>query len=79
VSRCRWLLFTNALLEFLRGRNDAVLLGAHAVNAYVKDARMTQDVDLASTRAKELTEDTCQFLRERFEVELRIVECREGP
>ena len=29
----------DAVLEFLRGRNDAVLFGAHAVNAYVDDAR----------------------------------------
>ena len=37
-----------AVLEFLRGRDDAVLFGAQAVNAYVKEPRMTQDVDIAS-------------------------------
>jgi hypothetical protein len=48
----------DAVLEFLRGRDDAVLYGAQAVNAYVKESRMTmtQDVDIASDRAEELAE-----------------------
>ena len=45
----------DAVLEFLRGRHDAVLFGAHAVNAYVDEPRMTQDVDILSPRAAELT------------------------
>ena len=44
----------DAVLEFLRDRDDAVLYGAQAVNAYVDEPRMTQDVDIASTRAEEL-------------------------
>lgn len=32
----------DAVLEFLRGRDDAVLYGVHAVNAYVSEPRMTQ-------------------------------------
>jgi hypothetical protein len=39
-----------AVLEFLQGRDDAVLFGAQAVNAYVSEPRMTEDVDLLSTR-----------------------------
>ena len=35
-----------AVFEFLQGREDVVLFGAHAVNAYVSELRMTQDVDL---------------------------------
>jgi hypothetical protein len=31
----------DAVLEFLRGRTDVVLSGAHAVNAYVDESRMT--------------------------------------
>jgi len=31
-----------AVLKFLRGRQDTVLFGAQAVNAYVEPARMTQ-------------------------------------
>ena len=34
----------NAVLEFLQGRDDAVIYGAHAVNAYVDETRMTQDL-----------------------------------
>src|ERR1051325_113160 len=42
-----------AVLEFLRNRNDAALFGAQAVNAYVDEPRMTQDVDILSVRASE--------------------------
>jgi len=35
-----------AVLEFLQGRDDAVVYGAQAVNAYVDEPRMTQDVDI---------------------------------
>ena len=31
-----------AVLEFLRGRNDAVVFGAQAVNAYVPEPRMSK-------------------------------------
>jgi hypothetical protein len=44
----------DAVLDFLRNRDDAVLFGAQAVNAYVDEARMTQDVDVLSTRAAEI-------------------------
>jgi hypothetical protein len=44
----------SAVLEFLRDREDAVVFGAQAVNAYVDEPRMTQDVDLLSHRAPEL-------------------------
>ena len=39
------------VLELLAGRTDAVVFGAHAVNAYVEDEkqRMTGDVDVLST------------------------------
>ena len=40
-----------AVLAFLRDRDDAVLFGAQAVNAYVGESRMTQDIDLLSNRA----------------------------
>jgi hypothetical protein len=42
------------LFDFLAGRKDVVLFGAQAVNAYVEESRMTQDVDILSTRAAEL-------------------------
>ena len=34
-----------SVLEFLRGREDAVVFGAQAVNANVPEPCMTQDID----------------------------------
>ncbi len=47
----------DAVLDFLRGRDDVVVEDALAVNTYVGESRMTQDVDLLSTRATELAEE----------------------
>ena len=68
----------NAVLEFLRGRDDAALYGAQAVNAYVDEARMTQDVDLLSPRAEDLAEEVRSFLHDRFQIAVRIRRIREG-
>jgi hypothetical protein len=68
----------DAVLEFLRGRDDAVLYGAQAVNAYVTESRMTQDVDIASTRAPELAEELRKFLNQRFHIAVRVRKVREG-
>jgi Nucleotidyl transferase AbiEii toxin, Type IV TA system len=62
----------DAVLEFLRGRTDAVLFGAHAVNAYVDEPRMTQDVDILSPRAAELAEELRVYLSQRFQIAVRI-------
>jgi hypothetical protein len=61
-----------AVLEFLRGRDDAVLYGAQAVNAYVSEPRMTQDVDIASPRAAELAKELRAYLNQRFHVAVRV-------
>src|SRR5437870_12177802 len=68
----------DAVLEFLRGRDDAVLYGAQAVNAYVKEARMTQDVDIASTRAEELADELRAFLNKRSHIAVRVRNVSEG-
>lgn len=68
----------DAVLEFLRGRDDAVLYGAQAVNAYVEESRMTQDVDIASPRAEELAEELRAFLNNRFHIAARVRNIREG-
>ena len=68
----------DAVLEFLRGRDDAVLYGAQAVNAYVKESRMTQDVDIASNRAEELAEELRKFLNQRFHIAVGVRRVREG-
>lgn len=61
-----------AVLDFLRGRDDAVLFGAQAVNAYVGEARMSQDIDLISTRAVELAEELGAHLSEHFHIAVRV-------
>jgi hypothetical protein len=66
-----------AVLEFLRGRNDVVVFGAQAVNAYVKEPRMTQDVDLFSTRAEDFAEELREYLRQRFNIAVRVREIGE--
>ncbi len=68
----------DAVLEFLRGRDDAVLYGAQAVNAYVDESRMTQDVDIMSTRGAELAEEIRVFLHDRFHIAVRVRRVREG-
>ena len=61
-----------AVLEFLRGRDDVVVFGATAVNAYVPEPRMTQDIDLMSTRAADFAEELRAHLSERLHVAVRV-------
>jgi hypothetical protein len=68
----------DAVLEFLRGREDAVLYGAQAVNAYVDEPRMTQDVDVMSPRAADLAEEIRCLLNDRFHIAARVRDVREG-
>ena len=67
-----------AVLEFVRGRDDVVVFGATAVNAYVSEPRMTQDIDLMSTRAAELAQELRDFLNERFHIAVRVRVIGEG-
>ncbi|MGH7596047.1 MAG: nucleotidyl transferase AbiEii/AbiGii toxin family protein [bacterium] len=68
----------NAVLEFLRDRKDAVVFGAQAVNAYVKEPRMTQDIDLLSTRAEDLAGELQEYLRQQFRIAVRVREIGKG-
>ena len=68
----------DAVLDFLRGRDDAVLFGAQAVNAYVDEPRMTQDVDILSPQAAELAQEIRDYLNQRFHIAVRVREVREG-
>jgi hypothetical protein len=68
----------SAILDFLRNREDAVLYGALAVNAYVDEPRMTQDADIASTRGLEFAEELRDYLAARFHVAVRVRDVREG-
>ena len=67
-----------AVLDFLRGRDDVVVFGATAVNAYVNEPRMTQDIDLMSPRAAELAEELRAHLNERFHIAVRVQVIGEG-
>ena len=67
-----------AVLEFLQGRKDAVLFGAQAVNAYVNEPRMTQDIDLLSTRASELSEELKGLLSDKFHIAVRVRAVADG-
>jgi hypothetical protein len=68
----------DAVLEFLRGRDDAVVSGAQAVNAYVSEPRMTQDIDLVSPRAAELAQELRDYLSQRFHIAVRVRQVSEG-
>lgn len=67
-----------AVLEFLRDREDAVVFGAHAVNAYVHEPRMTQDVDVLSTHAEPLAGALREYLSERFHIAIRVRDLGSG-
>jgi hypothetical protein len=62
----------DAVLELLRGRNDVVVFGAQAVNAYVSEPRMSQDIDLLTTHADSLADELRQFLSDRFHIAVRV-------
>jgi hypothetical protein len=66
------------ILEFLRGRRDVALFGAQAVNAYVDEPRMTQDIDLLSFRARELAQELCELLSAKFHIAVRVRNVGEG-
>ncbi|RME40748.1 MAG: hypothetical protein D6796_16780 [Caldilineae bacterium] len=61
-----------AILDFLRHREDVVVFGAQAVNAYVDEPRMSQDIDLLSPRAAELAEELRVHLSQQFHIAIRI-------
>ncbi len=61
-----------AILQFLRHRNDVVVFGAQAVNAYVDEPRMTQDIDLLSPRAAELARELREYISQKFHIAVRI-------
>lgn len=67
-----------AMLEFLRGRDDVVVYDAHAVNAYAGEPRMTQDIDLLTMSATALAGELGGFLRQRFQIAVRVRQVSEG-
>ncbi len=67
-----------AVFEFLCDRNDVVVFGAQAVNAYVGEPRMTQDIDLMSIHAEELAQELREYLSQKFYIAMRVREVKEG-
>lgn len=67
-----------AVLDFLRHRDDVVIFGAQAVNAWVSEPRMTQEIDLMSLRASELATEICTLLSDKFGIAVRIREVKAG-
>lgn len=65
--------FRNVAL-FLAKRRDAVVFGAHAVNAYCEPERMTHDVDIMSTNAAALAEDLRAYLVAKLHIAARVRE-----
>jgi Nucleotidyl transferase AbiEii toxin, Type IV TA system len=67
-----------AVFEFLQNRDDVVIFGAQAVNAYVSEPRMTQDIDLMSVRAEEVVLEIREYLSQKFYIAVRVREVKEG-
>lgn len=68
----------HAVLECLRDRDDVVVFGAHAVNAYVGEPRMTQDIDLLATHVDVVAQELRDYLRKRFRIAVRVRRLGEG-
>jgi len=66
------------VLSFLTAREDAVVFGAHAVNAYCDPPRMTADIDLLSTDAPRLASDLRELLSNKFHIAVRVREVVAG-
>jgi len=63
------------VLSLLATREDSVVFGAHAVNAYCEPERMTAEIDVLCTDAARLAEDVRALVSERFRIAARV---REG-
>lgn len=64
--------------SLLATREDAVVFGAHAVNAYCEPERMTADIDVLSTDAARLADDVRALISERFRIAVRVRELVPG-
>lgn len=67
-----------AILDFARERDDLVVFGAHAVNAYVDEPRMTQDVDVLTVNAEAVAGYLRDRLAGRFGIAVRVCELQPG-
>jgi len=60
------------VLTFLQDRSDTAIFGAQAVNAYVEQSRMTQDVDVMTTNAESLANEICEHLHQTLNLATRV-------
>ncbi|WP_239112481.1 nucleotidyl transferase AbiEii/AbiGii toxin family protein [Halomicronema sp. CCY15110] len=67
-----------AVFEFLQNRDDVVIFGAQAVNAWVSEPRMTQEVDLLTIDGAALAEDVRSLLSQQFQIAVRVREVKAG-
>lgn len=66
------------IVSLLASREDAVVFGAHAVNAYCEPERMTADIDVMSTDATRLADDVRALIAERFRIAVWVREVVPG-
>jgi len=66
------------ILECLQGRRDVALFGAYAVNAYITEARMTQEVDILALEANRFATELQNYLHEKLHIAVRIREIKSG-
>ena len=67
-----------AVFEFLQNRDDVVIFGAQAVNAWVSEPRMTQDIDLLALDGAALAEAIRLLLSQQFQIAVRVREVKAG-
>ena len=60
------------VLTFLQDRIDTAVFGAQAVNAYVDQARMTQDVDVMAINAESLAQEISEHLHQSLQIATRV-------
>jgi hypothetical protein len=66
------------VLTFLGTQDNAVIFGAHAVNAYCEPERMTADIDVLSTDGLDLAEKIRALLSSKFHIAARVREVVPG-
>jgi hypothetical protein len=69
-----------AILDFCRGRADACVFGAQALNRHTGVPRMTQDVDIMAETPETFASELARHLAQRFphEMAARVREVRRG-
>jgi len=68
----------DAVFDFLAGRDDAVVYGSQAVNAYVRERRATEDVDVAASHGVAFAQELRAYLSDRFHIAVRVRDVHEG-